>query len=59
MLAGLEQRRVNHGIDFSAAADAGTRIWITTDQVEGQALRITECRPAATAARGAMAGWYA
>jgi hypothetical protein len=39
-------RRV-YGVDFSGAADAGKKIWITKGVVEGEALRIEACYPGA------------
>ena len=40
-------RRI-HGIDFSGAADAGRKIWITSGVIEGGCLRIESCRRAET-----------
>lgn len=35
-----------HGVDFSGAADAGRHIWIASGTIDGDALRIEECRRA-------------
>ena len=43
----LQSNRI-HGIDFSGAEDAGRRIWIASGIVEGQSVRIEQCRRAET-----------
>lgn len=39
-------RRV-HGVDFSGARDAGKRIWVASCAIDGDSLRVEDCRPAA------------
>lgn len=36
------------GLDFSGAVNAGRKIWLTGGQVAGDALHVTQCRPAET-----------
>lgn len=40
--------RTIHGIDFSGAPDAGSKIWIASGHADGGTLVITACRRAAT-----------
>lgn len=35
-----------HGVDFSGAENAGTKIWIASGVIEEDVLRIEDCRPA-------------
>ncbi len=39
-------RRV-HGVDFSGAQDAGKLIWVASCVIDGDSLRVEDCRPAA------------
>ncbi len=39
--------RLVYGVDFSGAADAGKKIWITKGVIQGEALRIEACYQAA------------
>lgn len=39
-------RRV-HGVDFSGAQDAGKLIWVASCVIDGDLLRVEDCRPAA------------
>jgi len=42
----LERRDRVYGVDFSGAKDAGKKIWIAGGTIEGDTLRIDECRRA-------------
>lgn len=42
---GVALPRFVHGVDFSAAVDAGKKIWIASGVAHGSALRIEACRP--------------
>lgn len=43
MIHSVDRRREIYGVDFSGAAEAGTRIWVARGTVEDNRLRIEEC----------------
>lgn len=46
MLHSQEHIRRVYGVDFSGAADAGKKIWVTSGVIEGDALQIERCHRA-------------
>jgi hypothetical protein len=43
-----DRRSRVHGVDFSGAAEAGRKIWIASGIIQGDSLRIDDCRRAET-----------